>query len=385
MKKLLFGLLLLLLQQYAFSQQDSCHLRISLLTCTPGDELYSTFGHSALRVTDSTSAIDIIYNYGTFDFDDPNFYIKFGQGNMMYFVSVAPFQEFVKEYQYFKRGITEQELNLSCTEKTQLAGALRTNALEQNKFYLYQFLYDNCSSRLRDIVNSHTSSPLAFKNILPGKPVTFRNLIHEYLDKGHESWSKLGIDILLGSNLDIPVKNEQAMFLPDYLMMGFDSASRSSQPLVGNKAVILPAENNSNKDGDMPPFLIFSILCIALALLSFSTSKPISFFFNVFDFLFFFITGLLGVLLVVMWIGRVDTVCSNNFNILWALPSHAAMAFFINKKKSWVKKYWLLCALLQIVLLLTWKWLPQEMNNALLPIVALLLLRLWMRYKKVPA
>lgn len=385
MKKLLFGLLLLLLQQCAFSQQDSCHLRISLLTCTPGDELYSTFGHSALRVTDSTSAIDIIYNYGTFDFDDPNFYIKFGQGNMMYFVSVAPFQEFVKEYQYFKRGITEQELNLSCTEKTQLAGALRTNALEQNKFYLYQFLYDNCSSRLRDIVSSHTSSPLAFKNILPEKPVTFRNLIHEYLDKGHESWSKLGIDILLGSNLDIPVKNEQAMFLPDYLMKGFDSASRSSQPLVGNKAVILPAENISNKDGDMSPFLIFSILFIALALLSFSASKRVITFFNVFDFLFLLISGLLGILLVVMWAGRVDTVCSNNFNILWALPSHAAMAFFINKKKSWVKKYWLVSAILQIILLLTWKWLPQEMNNALLPIVALLLLRLWMRYKKVPA
>ncbi len=378
-------MLLMLLQHYAFSQHDSCHLRISLLTCTPGDELYSTFGHSALRVTDSASAIDIIYNYGTFDFDDPNFYIKFGQGNMLYFVSVAPFQEFVKEYQYFKRGITEQELNLTCTEKTQLAEALYTNAQEQNKFYLYQFLYDNCSSRLRDIVNSHTSSPLAFKNILPEKPVTFRNLIHEYLDKGHEYWSKLGIDILLGSNLDIRVKNEQAMFLPDYLMMGFDSASRSGQSLVGKKAVILPAEDNSNKDGSMSPFLIFSILFTVLALLSFSIAKPITVFFNVFDFLLLLITGLLGILLVVMWIGRVDTVCSNNFNILWALPSHTMMAFFINKKKSWVKKYWLVSAILQIVLLLTWRWLPQEMNNALLPIVALLLLRLWMRYKKVPA
>src|SRR4051794_26759093 len=106
-----------------FAQSDSgshCNRRISLLTCTPGSELYSTFGHSAFRIVDSLAGTDIIYNYGTFDFDDPHFYSKFVRGKLLYFVSVDEFQNFLAEYQYEKRGITEQSLNLSCEEKQKL-------------------------------------------------------------------------------------------------------------------------------------------------------------------------------------------------------------------------------------------------------------------------
>lgn len=383
LKKLLLNLLALPFQLLAFSQTDSSHLRISLLTCTPGDELYSTFGHSAIRVKDSANGYDIIYNYGTFDFDDPDFYIKFAKGKMQYFVSQAPIGKFILEYQDDKRGITEQQLQLNSEEKFQLAAALRTNALEQNKFYLYDFLYDNCSSRLRDIVNKHVSSPLVFKTIL-SRPVTFRNMIHEYLDKGNQPWSKLGIDILLGSKLDILVKNEQAMFLPDYLMKGFDSASSACQPIVEKKSILLPA-GATNEAGVISPFWVFSILFILVAILSISNTRGANRFFKVFDFLLFLITGLLGILLAVMWIGRIDTVCSNNYNLLWALPLNAYMAFCIIKQKAWVKKYWLAAAILQVLLILLWKWLPQQMNTALLPIVLLLLLRYVMRYKKVPA
>ena len=116
-----------------FAQQDSnnrnCHFRISLLTCTPGSELYSTFGHSALRVLDSVASTDIIYNYGTFDFDDPNFYSKFTRGKLLYFVSLERFDSFVQQYQYEQRGITEQVFDLSCEEKQRLVHALQENAL----------------------------------------------------------------------------------------------------------------------------------------------------------------------------------------------------------------------------------------------------------------
>src|SRR5678815_12567 len=149
-------------RQYSAAQPDSaCGLRISLLTCTPGQELYSTFGHSALRLTDSLTGEDIIYNYGTFDFDDPGFYSKFTRGKLLYFVSVDKFQNFLEEYEYYQRGITEQVLNLSCTERGKLFSALQENAKDANKYYKYDFMVDNCTTRLRDIVFKNANEQIS--------------------------------------------------------------------------------------------------------------------------------------------------------------------------------------------------------------------------------
>ena len=145
-------LLLALLPYFAKAQDDSCTLRISLLTCTPGEELYSTFGHSAIRVVDLRNNTDLIFNYGTFDFNDPDFYKKFVQGKLLYFVSVDSIQNFLWEYEYFKRGVMEQVLNLTCAEKQNMIAALFENAKEENKYYRYDFNYDNCTTRLRDIL-----------------------------------------------------------------------------------------------------------------------------------------------------------------------------------------------------------------------------------------
>ncbi|MBK7884362.1 MAG: DUF4105 domain-containing protein [Chitinophagaceae bacterium] len=119
--------------------QDSSHLRISLLTCTPGEELYSTFGHSALRVIDSSSVTDVVYNYGTFNFDDDGFYLKFVQGKLMYYIAAGIFEAFIYEYQIENRGITEQVLNFSAAEKTIIQQALNNNLKEENKYYKYDF------------------------------------------------------------------------------------------------------------------------------------------------------------------------------------------------------------------------------------------------------
>jgi hypothetical protein len=380
-KKLLFLLIAFPLSFITSAQTDSCHLRISLLTCSPGEELYSTFGHSALRVTDSSNNLDIIFNYGTFDFDDPGFYTKFARGKLLYFVSMDLFSNFVYSYQFEGRGIIEQGLNLSCGEKARLFTALKENAREANKYYKYDFLFDNCSSRLRDMVSQNTESALTFKQILPDKKITFRNLIHEYLDKGNQPWSKLGIDILLGSRIDVPVKNEQTMFLPDYLMKGFDRAAINGRKLVAEKNIILP-ERIKEKDKAPPaPSLIFGAIFLLIAILSFVKPVAHSRFFKVFDFIFFLLTGLLGMLLGLMWAGRDDSVCSNNLNLLWALPTHAIVVFSLTKNRKWVKNYLLATTLLSAVLLVSWKWLPQQLNNGLLAVVALLFLRSFMRYK----
>ena len=237
MRSLKFALTILLVVlccRNSFAQSDSCNIKVSLLTCSPGAELYSIFGHTAIRVKDDSN-FDIIYNYGTFDFEDPDFYKKFVKGKLHYFVSAEMFDRFVLEYKYEKRGIIEQQLNMNCEERQKLFNALRENAKEENKYYEYQYLFDNCSTRPRDIIASGFNGTVSFKNILSTPPPTYRNLIHEYLDKGKQHWSKFGIDLLLASRIDRKVTSLESMFLPDYLERGYDSAMVDGRRTVSEK------------------------------------------------------------------------------------------------------------------------------------------------------
>jgi Domain of unknown function (DUF4105) len=382
LKQTAFTVFSFFLLQYSVAQPGSaCGLRISLLTCTPGQELYSTFGHSALRVTDSLTGEDIIYNYGTFDFDDPGFYSKFIRGKLLYFVSVDRIENFVEAYKYEQRGITEQVLNLSCSEKQKLASALHENAKEENKYYKYDFVYDNCTTRLRDIVFKNANSSVITKDIRPRRGITFRNLIHEYLDKSHQYWSELGIDILMAKPTDKEISNSEAMFLPDYLLKGFDSTMIDKKLLVSQKEEILVPTVESNKPALYSPFMIFTIVFLLVA--GFSFVKASEGFFFVFDFILFFLTGAMGLLILFMWFGTDHQACRNNFNVAWAFPLHFIMVFFIYRKWHWLRYYFLTTTIILLILLICWKWLPQQMNNALLPIIGLLILRSFMRYKKM--
>lgn len=356
--------------------QDSCHLRISLLTCAPGEALYSTFGHTALRVQDARAGTDYVFNYGTFEFG-PDFYTKFIRGKLLYFLSVEDFNDFLYAYRYESRSIWEQVLQLSCGEKQKLYHSLQTNAQEQNRYYRYDFLFDNCTTRAGDIVERNTAAPVVYKNILPKEIPTFRNLIHSYLDKGNQYWSKLGIDILLGAKLDRKVANEEAMFLPDYLLKGFDSATVNKNPLVSPPQIILEMPSPLRYKTVFTPFVVFSLLLVIIAGLSFVTTKWAIITVKVFDFLFFFFLGLTGILLLFMWFGTDHNVTQNNYNLLWALPTNVVVVFFVHSKKNWVRKYFRIVFLISIALLLTWFFLPQQMNNALVPVVLLIIFRSW--------
>ena len=364
------------------AQTDSCNLRISLLTASPGEELYSTFGHSALRVYDSASATDIIYNYGTFDFDDPQFYSKFVRGKLLYFVSVDDFKNFMYQYEYEKRGITEQVLNLSCAEKEKLFKALIENAKEENKYYKYDFVYDNCTTRLRDIVAANSNDSLITKNIRPYNGVTFRNLIHEYLDKGHQYWSKFGIDLLLGTPLDKKISNQEAMFLPDYLLKAFDNTTTGSNKLVNKKITLLEPAIELSKNRLFTPIIIFCFLFLLVMAGSFSNNNFIKQLLITVDFLFFFLTGMAGILLLFMWFGTEHLTTKQNFNLAWAFPLNAVMAFFVHKKSRWVKNYFRFIFLLTFLLLLSWFFLPQQLNIAALPLAGIILARSWLISKR---
>ncbi|MGZ8557003.1 MAG: lipoprotein N-acyltransferase Lnb domain-containing protein [Chitinophagaceae bacterium] len=366
-------------------KEEQCNLRVSLLTCTPGTELYSTFGHSAVRATDS-AGIDIIFNYGTFDFDDPAFLPKFVRGKLLYFVSIDEYKNFLDQYAYEKRGITEQVLDLSCAIKKKLLIALHDNAKEENRYYKYDFVYDNCTTRLRDIIFSTVNNEVEAKNIRPKEEITFRNLIHEYLDNGHHYWSRLGIDILLGSPLDKKLTNSEAMFLPDYLLKAFDSTTLYGKPLVIKKNTLLKSTMRVSKAPLFSPFWVFTILFLFIFILTcvhgIFRIKKLKRFFTIFDFILFFLSGIFGVLLLFMWLGTDHQACRNNFNLIWAFPVHLIIVFYLFNKRGWLPYYFLANAILLLLLLIAWKWLPQEMNIALLPVVGLMMLRSFMIFKK---
>ena len=353
--------------------QDSSHIRISLLTCTPGNDLDETFGHSAIRITDSTTTTDIVFNYGTFNFEDAGFYIKFIRGKLNYFVSVDNFVDFKENYQAANRGITEQVLNLSVAEKIEMEQFLYHNAKEENKYYKYDFFLDNCTTRLRDIIVNYKGSHPVFNAVMP-KGTRFRTAIHQYLDMNGKEWSKLGIDLLLGSPTDAIMTTKQTEFLPNNLMKALDSTNQNHQ-LVISKSELFPYNLIKNKQSVFTPINVFSALLIIIILLGFSTNNKVVTFLNGFDGLLFFLTGAMGLLFIFMWSFTDHSMVKNNFNLIWAWPMHMVISFFINRKTNWVKTYFAFTIAGLVLVLLSWFFLPQQMNNALLPIILLLLYR----------
>lgn len=350
---------------------DSCTIAVSLLTCSPGEELYSTFGHTAIRVSDKINGTDLVFNYGTFDDSDPDFYIKFTKGIMIYALSAYPFSDFVTEYRVQGRGVIEQQLDLSCDEKHLLLDSLMTNARPENMYYAYYFREDNCTTRAKDIIKKNIRQALTFGDILPGETPSFRDLIHSYLDMGGQHWSRFGIDALLGNNLDTKVTNEQAMFLPDYLMMGFDSATIGDKFLVRSKRVVLEPEGTPSQRTISTPLVFFVALLAIVAALTLIKRRQVQKFLRAFDVLLFLSLGVLGTIIVVLWAIRVDTVCRDNFNLLWALPLHLPAAFFMIGNSKGIKRYFAVCGALYILLLAGMPFLPQEMNPAFYPLVVL--------------
>lgn len=353
--------------------QDSSHIKISLLTCTPGEELYSTFGHTAIRVTDSSSVTDNVFNYGTFNFDDPGFYTKFIRGKLLYYLSVENFQDFKYAYQMENRGITEQVLNLDAAEKIAMMEAIYENAKGQNKYYQYDFFLDNCTTRARDVLVKFKKNHPGFKPVMP-EGTRFRQAIHQYLERNNKDWSKLGIDLLLGAPTDAVMTTAQSQFLPDNLMKSLDGNNQNHQ-LVLSSTDLYPVVRQDNKGSFFTPMVAFSMLLIFIVGLSFSTNKRVNQFLQGFDGIFFFITGALGILLIFMWIGTDHSMTKNNYNLLWAWPVNIISSFFVNSKNKWAAKWFGFIAAALIIVLVSWFFLPQQMNNALIPVVLLLIFR----------
>jgi Domain of unknown function (DUF4105) len=371
---------------------DSCTLEISLLTCAPGTDLYSLFGHTAIRVKDTRRAMDIVYNYGTFDDSDPLFYVHFMRGIMLYSLSAETMDSFMMEYEYEHRNVVAQILNLSCAEKYRLYESLRKNTLDENRLYQYHFHTDNCTTRAARIIESNTADSLIYIDIFPvnssvvtppanslvsGPGMSYRDMIHKYLEREHQDWPEFGIDMLLGKNLDVKPTNIEAIhFLPDYLYMGMDSAHEVGKTMVAERRTLLQFPAKKFEGSWFTPMLFFILLLLisaGLYLLRYNNKAAAGLL--IFDISFFSLLGLIGILMTYMWLGRIDNVCGNNINILWALPTHIIAVFFIRKKAAWIKYYFLVTAIFAAFLLLTFPFGLQRMNSAVLPILVIIIFR----------
>jgi len=388
MKKLLFSLLLISTLGAAQSTKLSDQARISVITCGPWQgELYSAFGHSAFRVDDPSLGIDEAYNYGVFDFDQPNFYLNFARGYLYYKLGVYEYPRFRDYYIYHNRYLHEQVLNLNAEQIQKLYDYLQWNALPENVNYRYDYFYDNCATKMRDVYVTVFGDSATFDGTYVTTDYTIRDLTDIYLQ--HQPWGDLGIDICLGLPMDKKASPYEYMFLPDYIESGFNHATLKNDSAVVpavKETVIVYASREEEPPGGLPhPLLVFglfALIAIALTVRDKKKNKPSTWF----DVILFGVAGLIGVLLLFLWVATDHKAAAKNFNLLWALPTHiiAVVAFIRNPR--WLSTYFLVSLGIAVALLIFWIVLPQKLNTSLIPIVAVLGMRSYIQYsfRKTP-
>ena len=336
--------------------------------------MYSTFGHSAIQIADPGSGIDKVYNYGTFDFDTPNFYLKFARGKLEYILSVSNFERFVRSYHYEGRWVVRQEINLNQDRRQELFNLLEENAKAENRAYKYDFLYDNCSTRIRDIIEKTLGEELDYEEEIQKPDTTFRNFLDLYLT--NHPWSDLGIDIALGAPCDKVASPREKMFLPDYLMSGLSSAVISNEhgtkPLLLPEQVILEENTNLIKRDEESISWMFWLLFTLIALISFFAGARRLIWF---DRVYFFTLGVIGVLLFLLWFATDHTATKWNYNLLWALPTWIVAPFLLNKNSA--HGFFKTHAILMFALIVFWMLIPQNLHAITVPLILIAAMRSW--------
>ena len=309
-----FTLLFFWISTFIFSQTNlSEQAEISILNCGLGDESYSLYGHTALRVKDTSQNLDIVFNYGTFDFSTPNFILKFVKGDLQYFVSAYSYNDFEYSYQYEKRSIFEQKLNLTQAQKQELFNKVYNSLYSEEKFYTYKFIDRNCTTMVIDKVNSTIKS----NTIESIKPITksYREILYPY-QKDH-FFLNLGINIMFGTKVDQPAER---LFLPLDLIASLEQNETLAKPKTilyeAPKSIYTPSIFDS----------IFTlIIVLGLILLSKKNWLTNTYFVGLGTTgLFFCLVGLYSFHAEVLW----------NYNALLFNPLYLVLFYFLLKKQA---------------------------------------------------
>lgn len=306
------------LSQSVFLSENA---QISVLTCGSGDQLYSIFGHTAIRVHDPEKAIDVVYNYGTFDFNTSFFYLKFIQGNLEYFMSYSTFEDFIRSYEYENRDVFEQTLSLNRTQKQALFERLNQQLFSEDKFYTYKFIDRNCTTMVVEKTESiFEDLKLDYQNT---ENLSYRAIINQYLE--HNYFERLGINIMFGAPTD-QVSNQ--IFLPNHFLQSLETTQHQDTKIAQPTKVLFQSSPQPAQSIGFNNIYFFSILLLGLVLIK---KKSI-------DLIFLSLMGLIGVFLSVLGLISDHQEVLWNYNILFINPLLILFVFAIIKQKTWLKK-----------------------------------------------
>lgn len=365
------------------SNELSPKAEIKLLTCGPGFEAYSLYGHTALQVIDTANNLDVVFNYGMFDMSQGNFMYNFAKGETDYKLATHSYGRFIRSYDYDERWVYSLDLNLSQAQKQKMYDALIENYKPENRVYRYSFFFDNCATRIRDLFNKTLGDSLQWKAsdeyiALPpstgmedvvtnymekGEEYTFREIINKY--QSTVPWLNFAIDIPIASSADRPMTFGETMFLPDFLM---NACQNAVVTIDGETYPFATSPVHLVNPDPVPPVLAFYetpgfvmiamlLLFIVLTAVGVLRNKH----FLIFDSFLFFITGVMGLFLVFTSFISVHPVMTPNFNLWWAFPLNILFAILVYFKffRAYIFKF---TAVLYSAFILAYFFLPQGIN-----------------------
>ena len=369
--KILFYLLLIV-SYFSFSQSIyySNNTLVSVLTCAPGDELYSKFGHSAFRVQDFDKQYDVVYNFGVFDQQQPFFYLNFAKGKMSYKLDKSNYKYFYRLYKYENREVKKQSLNLTSQQRKKIISFLENNAKPENATYQYDFFYNNCATKIRSVLETVFPNEIIFNNDHITTSYTMRDLINNNVPCN--SWANVGINIALGSVIDYKATSDEYQFLPEYIFKGLNNATINSTALITETATILETDEKriiKKSFSLLSPYAVLSLIGLLVIFITYSDFKK-----NVrtkaLDFTLLFITGFTGVFSLLLWFATNHTTTAANLNILWAFAPNLFMAFLIFKdhKTNFKAIYFKLLTALMLLLGVIWLFKIEAFAYGMIPI-----------------
>lgn len=351
---------------------------VSVITCSPGADIYALYGHSAIRVKDPEQGLDFVFNYGVFSFETPHFIYRFCKGQTDYMLAVCDFSSFMTEYQIDHRSVYEQVLNLNYPEKQRLFSALVENYRPENRFYRYNFFFNNCSTKVRDIIVGNVNGRVEFipKSL---EPKTFRQILHLYM--GGSRWTELGINLIVGAPADKAATASQEDFIPEFVMNHLATANINDgtmiRPMVKETRVLYQAPVRAPfVTSLLDPFIVFLILFLTvlyLSVLEYQGKKK-------FEWLDPIVYGLIGAAsMIILWITCFSEhpAVRPNLNLIWAFPLDILfpICWFVKRIRPQLEWYHLFISVLLVVFILFSYFLPQSFDSVVYLLSLMLLSR----------
>lgn len=356
---------------FSVQSQSTDSIRFSLLTCAPGTEIYSLFGHTAIRYENYTRRIDVAFNYGMFSFNTPNFIFRFVAGETDYQLGITPYSYFEAEYAMRGSSVYQQVLNLTQSEKERLLTILENNYLPENRIYRYNYFYDNCTTRARDKIEECIEGKVVYPDSLSGK--SYRSIVHEFT--AGSPWDEFGIDLCLGAEADKEINKRQQMFSPFYMKYYASNAyivdaGGTSRPLILDETKIVDVEPEEVQPGFiLSPLMcgaLFLALCVVMAWGQWKTQRI----WWRWDIVLYGLQGLAGCIIAFLFFFSVHpTVGSNWLLILFNPIPLLYLPFMVYKAVKRKKDYYHVGNMAYLTLFITiLPFCGQEFNLTVLPL-----------------